>query len=84
MQIRIFICFNLLFPGTFWLFFGICAVGTLFVTFCLPETRGKTLEEMEQLFMSQTELEDFQGKGNKKKCSDSCEKLEFDMETDTK
>lgn len=70
--------------GTFWLFFGVCAVGALFVTFCLPETRGKSLEEVEQLFMDQNELEDFHSKSYNQNLSDSSEKLEFDREADVK
>jgi sugar porter (SP) family MFS transporter len=33
---------------TFWVFAGICALGFLFVYFKLPETRGKTLEQIEK------------------------------------
>ena len=33
--------------GTFWLYAGICVAGFLFVKFKLPETRGKTLEQIE-------------------------------------
>ncbi|KAK8368022.1 hypothetical protein V6Z12_A01G011700 [Gossypium hirsutum] len=36
--------------GAFFLFAGIAAVGWLFFNICLPETRGKTLEETERLF----------------------------------
>ncbi len=34
--------------GTFWLYAGICAAGAVFILFCLPETKGKTLEEIER------------------------------------
>jgi sugar porter (SP) family MFS transporter len=34
--------------GTFWLYAAICAVGFVFIFFRLPETKGKTLEEIEQ------------------------------------
>jgi sugar porter (SP) family MFS transporter len=34
--------------GTFWLYGGICVLGGLFVIKKLPETKGKTLEEIEQ------------------------------------
>jgi hypothetical protein len=33
--------------GTFWLYAGICAAGFLFVLKCVPETKGKTLEQIE-------------------------------------
>jgi SP family sugar porter-like MFS transporter len=35
------------FAGTFWLYAGICALGYLFILLRLPETKGKTLEEIE-------------------------------------
>ncbi|KAL8563774.1 hypothetical protein ACOMHN_058289 [Nucella lapillus] len=38
--------------GTFFLFMGICGLGTLFTIFFVPETKNKTLEEVEELFMS--------------------------------
>lgn len=34
--------------GTFWLFAGICLAGFLFIYYRLPETKGKTLEEIEK------------------------------------
>lgn len=37
--------------GAFWLFCGICFLGLLFTVIFVPETKNKTLEEMEQLFM---------------------------------
>jgi MFS transporter, SP family, xylose:H+ symportor len=33
--------------GTFWLYAGICAAGFVFILFRVPETKGKTLEEIE-------------------------------------
>lgn len=35
--------------GTFWLYAGICFLGFLFILKKLPETRGKTLEEVEKM-----------------------------------
>ena len=34
--------------GTFWLYAGICVAGFIFVKLCVPETKGKTLEEIEK------------------------------------
>ena len=34
--------------GTFWTFAGICLVGLIFVKVNLPETKGKTLEQIEE------------------------------------
>jgi MFS transporter, SP family, arabinose:H+ symporter len=34
--------------GTFWLYGGICVLGGLFVFVKLPETKGRTLEEIER------------------------------------
>ena len=33
--------------GTFWIYAGICALGFVFILRRLPETKGKTLEEIE-------------------------------------
>jgi facilitated trehalose transporter len=38
--------------GTFYIFTGCTLLSAVFVYFFLPETKGKTLEEMEQLFRS--------------------------------
>jgi len=38
--------------GAFWLFAGICLVGVIFVFFYVPETKGKSLEEIEAEFAS--------------------------------
>ena len=37
--------------GTFWLYGGICLAGFLFIRQNLPETKGKTLEEIEKEFI---------------------------------
>ncbi|KAK3579035.1 hypothetical protein CHS0354_029891 [Potamilus streckersoni] len=39
--------------GTFWLFCGISLLGFIWLFFVLPETKNKTLEEVEELFMSE-------------------------------
>jgi len=36
--------------GSYFLFGSICAVGTVFVVLFVPETKGKTSEEIRQLF----------------------------------
>jgi len=36
--------------GAFWLFAGVCLVGVAFVFFFVPETKGKSLEEIEAEF----------------------------------
>ncbi len=38
--------------GTFWLYAAICAAGFIFILVSLPETRGKTLEQLEAELMS--------------------------------
>ncbi len=34
--------------GTFWLYAAICAAGFIFIKFKLPETKGKSLEQIER------------------------------------
>jgi MFS family permease len=34
--------------GTFWLYAAICVLGFVFILFKLPETKGKTLEQLEK------------------------------------
>ncbi|KAF4730243.1 hypothetical protein FOZ63_000037 [Perkinsus olseni] len=38
------------FYGVFWLFAGICLIMVLFVLFLVPETKGKTFEEIQAYF----------------------------------
>ena len=38
--------------GTFWLYAGICFIGFLFVLWRVPETKGKTLEQIEHAYVS--------------------------------
>eukprot|EP00118_Oscarella_pearsei_P014357 m.122538 g.122538 ORF g.122538 m.122538 type:complete len:520 (+) comp37791_c0_seq7:1845-3404(+) len=47
--------YHLNMDGTFWFFGGFCFVSVLFVLFFVPETKGKTLEEIEQHFGSSGE-----------------------------
>lgn len=34
--------------GAFWLFGSVCVIGMFFIRFCVPETRGQSLEEIEK------------------------------------
>jgi Sugar (and other) transporter len=34
--------------GMFWLYAGVCIAGFVFIKFKLPETKGKTLEQIER------------------------------------
>lgn len=43
--------------GTFWFFAGINALGVVFVLLLLPETKGKSLEEIERLFSDDSQAE---------------------------
>ncbi|KAF3695332.1 Solute carrier family 2, facilitated glucose transporter member 8 Glucose transporter type 8 [Channa argus] len=36
--------------GTFWLFSAVCTLGVIFTMACIPETKGKTLEQIEATF----------------------------------
>ena len=44
--------FSSFIAGTFWLYFGICFLGLIFFFIFLKETKNKTLEEVQELFMS--------------------------------
>ena len=37
--------------SAFWIFSGICLSGTVFVLKLCPETKGRTLEEVQEFFM---------------------------------
>jgi SP family arabinose:H+ symporter-like MFS transporter len=39
--------------GTFWIYAGICMLGFVFIRARLPETKGKTLEEIEKAFVTE-------------------------------
>ena len=41
--------------GTFWLYGAVCLVGTIYTIFFVPETKGKTIEEIQQMFSSSPE-----------------------------
>lgn len=36
--------------GTFWLYGGVCAAGAAFTAYYVPETRGRSIEEIQRLF----------------------------------
>jgi len=42
--------------GTFWLYGGICFVGGLFTLVCVPETRNKSIEEIQAYFCTKKSL----------------------------
>ncbi|XP_055379051.1 facilitated trehalose transporter Tret1-2 homolog isoform X2 [Condylostylus longicornis] len=39
---------------TFWLFAGLTVIGCVFVAFCVPETKGKSLAEIQQMLGDET------------------------------
>ena len=43
---------NVEYYGVFWIYAANCFVGSAFVYFVLPETKGKTLAEIEKHFAS--------------------------------
>jgi MFS transporter, SP family, galactose:H+ symporter len=42
-------------PATFWLYAGLCVAAFVFTAFAVPETKGKTLEEIEAYWRSRAE-----------------------------
>jgi hypothetical protein len=38
------------FSGTFFLYAGVCVIGTIFTVFFVPETRGKSIDEIQTFF----------------------------------
>ena len=36
--------------GTFWLYGGVCVLGTVYTVVWVPETRGKTIQQIQMLF----------------------------------
>ena len=47
---RDYVCVALGTAGTFLGFCAVCVAGFVFVAACVPETKGKSLEEIEPLF----------------------------------
>ena len=36
--------------GTFWMYGGICFIGGIFTAICVPETRNKSIEDIQEYF----------------------------------
>ncbi|KAJ8301770.1 hypothetical protein KUTeg_020757 [Tegillarca granosa] len=51
--VLLFIVLYFIITGTFYLFAGLTTVGLITMFFLLPETKNKSLEEIEELFMSE-------------------------------
>lgn len=43
--------------GTFWIYAGVCAAGFIFFSLRLPETKGKSLEELEKELVADSETQ---------------------------
>lgn len=37
--------------GVFWIFAGVCAIGLITIYFWIPETKGKSFEDIKSLFL---------------------------------
>ncbi|XP_050413370.1 proton myo-inositol cotransporter [Patella vulgata] len=59
--------------GTFWLYGGFCVIGFIFTLIFVPETKNKTLEEMEDLFKTDEERKLEKSKLGKNKINDKKE-----------
>ncbi len=46
-------CVYVSFQGTFYLYTGIAALGFVWFLWVMPETKGKTLEDMEEVFQTE-------------------------------
>ena len=42
--------------GCYWLFSVACFIGWFFIFFCMPETKGKSLDEIQMFFVSAAKL----------------------------
>lgn len=56
---------NLGTAGTFWLFSGLSILGTVFVFFIIPETKGKTLNEIQKMLSGGKPTTDEEEEGEK-------------------
>ncbi|OXA62848.1 facilitated trehalose transporter Tret1-2 homolog [Folsomia candida] len=45
-------------PACYWGFAGVCAVGTAFIILIIPETKGKSIDEIQKLFGAPTVTDD--------------------------
>ncbi|XP_055958154.1 proton myo-inositol cotransporter-like isoform X2 [Patella vulgata] len=59
--------------GTFWLYGGFCVTGFIFTLIFVPETKNKTLEEMEDLFKTDEERKLEKSKSAENKINDKKE-----------
>ena len=50
-EIAYYTCTLFIISGAFYLYAGFALIGVIFLVLCLPETKGKQLEEVEAMFM---------------------------------